>query len=144
MVIDKLAEFSDAQAITVSAASTNSYDLGAPGVAQYNQIQLVRNLGKGMVSPLMCQVVEDFAGGTSLDIALQSDDNSAFSSPKDVFKMNVLLADLVAGYQLPMDKLPREIKERYIRLYYTVNGGPMTAGKISAGIVAAVDGAYKG
>lgn len=144
MILDQLAEFSVAQAITASAASTNSYDTGAPGIVPYNQIQLKKNLGKGQETALLIQVVESFNNLTSLDIHIQSDDDVAFGSPKNVVKMNVLLADLVEGYILPMDKLPRNFKERYMRLFYTVNGTAPTLGKISAGFVAAVDGAYKG
>jgi hypothetical protein len=144
MILDQLALFSDAQAITVDAASTNIMDLGAPGIVPYGQVQLVRNMGKAGEIPLLIQVVEDFATLTSLQVIVQSDSSSAFASPKDLISADIPVADLVAGYIFPIDKLPRGIKEQYIRLYFNVVGANATAGKITAGIVGAVDGAYQG
>ena len=144
MILDQNALFSDKQAITASAASTNFYDLGAPGVTGYNSAQLLRNLGKGKETPLLVQVNEDFDALTSLSIAIQSDEDPAFGTPKTVVEISVPLADLVVGYILPIDKLPRDIKERYVRIFYTVVGLAPTTGQITAGIVAAVDGSYVG
>lgn len=144
MVFDQLSLLSDAQAITGSAVSTNVYDLGAPGIAAYNSVQLKRNLGKGMDTPFLIQVVEDFNLLTSLQVIVQSDDNSAFSSAKNVMSVTVPLADLKAGFIFPIDRLPRSITEQFIRLSYVVSGSAPSAGKITAGAVAAVDGAYIG
>lgn len=144
MVFDQLSLFSDAQAITATANSTDFYDLGVPGVAAYNSVQLRRNLGKGKETPLLIQVVEDFNTLTSLQIIVQSDDNAAFSSAKDVMSVTVPLAELKAGFICPIDKLPRGITERFIRLRYVVAGTDPTLGKITAGVVGAVDGAYIG
>lgn len=145
MVLDILSLFSDSQAITATAASTNSYDLGAPGVIPYGNIQLRKRLGKTECNlPLLIQVVEDFDNLTSLRIAIETDDNSAFSSPKEVIGVDVLLADLKAGFISPIESLPRGVNERYMRLKYTVTGAAPTVGKITAGFVAAVDGSYQG
>lgn len=143
MILDQNAIFSDAQAIVASAVSTNTYDLGLPGVAAYNSVQLKRNIGKGCEIPLLIQVVEDFDALTSLTIHVQSDDNVGFSSAKNVMSETVLLADLKAGYISNIDKLP-EIKEQFIRLSYVVAGSNPTVGKITAAFVGAVDAAYKG
>ena len=43
-------------------------------------------------------------------------------------------ADLTAGKQAAVLKLPSNLR-RYIRVYYTVGTGPLTAGKFSAQIV---------
>jgi hypothetical protein len=144
MILDELSIFSDAQAVTVSAASTNVYDLGAPGVAAYNQIQLKRNLGKGSQIPLLIQVVEDFATLTSLTFSVQTDNDVAFGSPKVIMSETVAVADLKEGYISVIDKLPRNVTERYVRIFYTVAGSSATAGKVTAAFVGAVDGAYKG
>ena len=144
MILDQNAIFSDAQAIVAPAVSTNTYDLGLPGVAAYNSVQLKRNIGKGCEIPLLIQVVEDFDALTSLTIHVQSDDNVGFSSAKNVMSETILLADLKAGYISKIDKLPRETKEQFIRLSYVVAGSNPTVGKITAGFVGAVDGAYKG
>lgn len=139
MILDQNTLLSNAQAVTASAASTNCLDLGAPGVIPYGQIQMQRNLGSGKI-PLLIQVVEDFATLTSLTVTVQTDSSDSFASPKDVISSHAVpVADLVAGYIFPVDKLPRGIVERYIRVYFTVGGSDATAGKITCGIVGAVD-----
>lgn len=123
--------FSDRQAITATAASTNTIDLG-PIMAGVK-----RDIGPGKPIPLLLQVVEDFAaaGAATLAVSLQVDDNTAFSSPKTVASLSAMdLASLKAGKQLPLDYIPRGTDERYMRLNYTVGTGPMTAGRITAGI----------
>lgn len=132
MILDNQTLFSDDQAITTTAASTNIIDLGpiAPGI--------VRDIGPGKPIPVLVQVTEDFdaAGAATLTVAVQVDDNESFSSPKTVISTGALaLADLVAGYQVKLDYIPRGTDERYLRLNYTVDTGPMTAGKIKAGIL---------
>lgn len=147
MILDIRSLFSNKQAVVATAASTNSYDLGVPGVSMPGQVQLKRNMGKGIKIPVLVQINEKFVSGdgmTSMDIALQTDEDVAFGSPKTVLTVNVLIADLIAGYVWPVEFLPRDIKERYVRFYYTLNGGTASAGKVTAGIVAAVDGSYQG
>jgi len=135
--------FSDQQVITASAVSTNTYDLGAPGRTAYNSVQLRRNIGI-CEEPLLIQVTETFNTLTSLVVEIQTDDNVAFTSPKVVLSVTVPLANLIEGYISPIDNLPRGVKERYLRLNYTVVGANPTLGKITAGFVGAVDGAYRG
>lgn len=145
MILDKRSLFSDQQAITGTENSDNYYDLGAPGVAVVGErVQLLRNMGKGGHIPMLVQVNEDFNNLTSLDIVMQQDEDSAFGSAKEVFRVTVLLADLVAGYICPIDKLPRGVTERYLRFRYEVTGSAPSTGKITAGFVAAVDGSYQG
>lgn len=145
MILDIRSLFSNLQAITATANSTNVYDLGAPGIAHAGSlVQLKRNMGKAGNIPMLVQVNEDFNNLTSLDIVMQSDEDEAFGSAKEVFRVTVLLADLVAGYICPIDKLPRGITERYLRFRYEVTGAAPTTGKISAGFVMAVDGSYQG
>lgn len=144
MILDDQAIFSDAQAITGDAASTNIIDLGAPGVTAYNQAQLVRNLGKGKHIPLLIQVVEDFDALTSLEIIVQGSVDEAFTSPVAVMSETVPLGELVVGRISRIDKVPREFKFRYMRIFYNVNGANPTVGQITAGIVGAVDGSYQG
>lgn len=132
MILDNQTLFSDQQAITVTAASTNVIDLSpiAGGLA--------RDIGPGKPIPVLVQVTEDFdaAGAATLTVSLQVDDNSSFSSPKTVISTAAIaLADLKAGYQVNLDYVPRGTNERYMRLNYAVGTGPMTAGKVHAGIL---------
>jgi len=145
MILDNRSIFSDQQPITATANSTNVYDLGAPGIAHVGSlVQLKRSMGKAGKIPLLIQVNEDFDALTSLDIVFQSDNDEAFGSAKEIFRITVLLADLVKGYKAPIDKLPRNVTERYIRFRYEVTGAAPTQGKITAGFVMAVDDSYVG
>lgn len=141
MILDTKSTFSDNQAITADAASTNYMDLKALGITAYNAAQLKHNRGIAEKIPLLIQVTEDFATCTSVTVQFQTDDNSSFSSAKNIIECTVLLAELKKGFIFPIDKLPRNVKERYCRLNYVVNGSDATAGKIFAGFVLAVDGA---
>ena len=145
MILDNQVLFSDAQAITAAslAASTNVIDLGAPGSAAYNNVSLRRRMDKGH-TPLLIQVVEDFAGAATLiNVKVQESVDAAFSSPVTLVEHDILAADLVAGYICPIDELPRNIEKRYLRIAYTPDG-IQTAGKFTSGIVAAIDSGYKG
>lgn len=131
MILDQQTLFSDRQAITATAASTNIIDLSPRGIG------IVRDIGPGKAIPVVVQVVEDFAaaGAATLALTLQVDEDAAFGSPKTVATVAAVpVASLKAGYQLPLDFIPRGTNERYMRLNYTVATGPMTAGRITAGI----------
>ncbi len=123
MLLDQQAIFSAAQAITATAASTNTIDTGSS-----------KDSGKGGDVPLLIQVVEAFNNLTSLTVTVQTDDNTAFSSPADVLSLVVPVASLTVGYKTPVITLPMKM-ERYIRLNYTVTGTAPTTGKVTAGIV---------
>ena len=121
MILDKENLFSEDQAITVTAASTNLIDLGAA----YK--------GEGEPVNILAQVTTAFAGGTSVACKLQTDDNASFSSATDVLDSGAIAtATLAQGYKFKFSVLPNDL-ERYIRLYFTVVG-TMSAGKVFAGL----------
>jgi hypothetical protein len=146
MIFDNTLLFSDAQAITADAASTNVVDLGATGTPYGASAALVRDIGKGKKIPLSISVTETFNNLTSLVVQLQVDDNSAFSSPKVVAQSGVILAaELIAGNPIVFpDYIPEGANERYLRLYFDVTGTAPTTGKITAGVVAARQTNYVG
>lgn len=133
MIFDNQALFSDAQAITATAASTNTIDFGPVS-------STIKNLdfGKGDPVALLVQVVEDFNTLTSLQIDLELDSTTTFTPDRTIPLGTYALADLKAGRQIYSDQLPRGINKQYGRLKYTVNGTDPTTGKITAGIVAGV------
>lgn len=134
MILDSENLFSDKQAITANAASTNVIDLGATGTPKLrNASALIRDISKGEEIPLLVQFVEAFNNLTSLTVAVETDDNSAFSSAKVVHSQVVALADLALGKRLSIRELPYGVAERYLRLNYTVTGTAPTTGKITAG-----------
>lgn len=134
MRLDSQAIFSDAQEITASAASTNVVEISKPN-GKLSEVAFGHDI------PLLIQVVEDFAGLTSLKVGVQTSDNEAFSSPETLVESTLLLADLKAGKKFPIKSVPAGNKG-YMRLYYTV-AGTATAGKITAGIVDAIDNSYQ-
>lgn len=131
MIFDQQTLLSDAQAITATAVSTNVIDLGPIKTG------IVRDIGKGKQIPLLIQVTEQFtaAGAGTLTVSLQVDDNEAFSSAKTVWTSPALaLATLKPGFIVIPEYIPRGTDERYMRLNYVVATGPMTAGKVTAGV----------
>lgn len=124
MYLDKQNQFSAAQAITATAVSTNIIDLGD-----------AKDHAPGHKLPLNAKVVTTFASNTSLTVALQTDDNTSFSSATVVSQTGAVpVATLVAGYDFTIG-VPFEGLERYIRLNYTIGGSNATAGAVTAGIV---------
>lgn len=143
MIFDNTLLFSDNQAITASAASTNiidtgSYDPVLPGGTSGQ----ARDLGKGTKIPLLIQVTETFdtaAEDGTLAISLRLDSTSTITPDKTISLGTFTEAELVAGFQIPFDYIPKGTNLQYMQLYYTVGGaGNFTAGKIKAGIVAGV------
>ena len=134
MIFDLTTMFSNAQAITADAASTDVLDLGVVGRVYGAAADLTKDIGKGNCIPILIQVVETFNTLTSLTIALQTDDADTFGSAKTVWSAVVALADLKAGKVIVPEFIPRGTDERFMRLYYTVTGTAPTLGKITAGV----------
>jgi len=98
------------------------------------------------MAPYVVQVVEAFEGATSLQVELQGSDVDASATRWDspvtlATSAAVPVADLVAGYQFTLGALPIRYNT-YLRLYFTVVGGPFTAGAVDAGFVADRQTAY--
>ena len=137
MLLDGETQFSNRQAITTTAVSTNIIDLGATGTRANNTSPLTRDIG-GWDNDLLIQVTQDFAGGTSVQVQIQTDDNAAFSSPTTVASSEVApVASLKAGYRFGLADFPIKTSERFVRLNYVVVG-TMTAGTITAAVTAGV------
>jgi len=112
MILDAHTSFSNGQALTGSAASTDSIDFSA-----------IREIGVGEQLYILVNVPVA-AGGTTptLSVGLQVDDNSAFSSPATLFTSPVYAAAaLTAGAQF-VYPLPVTGMERHARLNYTMTG----------------------
>lgn len=138
MIFDDTLIFSRAQAITVTAPSTNTIDVGANGTP-YGGSALVRDLGGGAEIPLAAQVVTTLTGGTSLQLVYQVADDTGFSTNLEniVLTGAIPAAELVAGYQFAIKAVPYRSRRRYHRLNW-VAVGTFAAGAVTAGIVTAV------
>ena len=128
--------FSDDQAITGDADSTNVIDLGVAETPYGGKAALNDDVGKGAKIPLLVQVTADFNTLTSLNIALSTGATTALGTT--IATQNILLADLIAGKQINLDFLPNGIVERYLGIEYDVVGTDPTLGNITAGIVMGV------
>lgn len=124
--------FSDDQAITASADSTNVIDLGVTGTPYGAVAPLNGDVGKGNKVCVLVQVTEAFNTLTSLEIKISVGTTSALGTT--VVSKVVPLADLVVGYQFPVDVLPNGIDQRYLGIEYVVAGTAPTTGKVTAGI----------
>lgn len=128
--------FSDDQAITASADSTNVIDLGVAGTPFDAAAALNQDIGKGAKIPILVQVTEAFDNLTSLEIKISTGATTALGTT--IASQTILLADLVVGKQMNLDFLPNGIVERYLGIEYVVVGTAPTVGKITAGITMGV------
>lgn len=130
MIIDKSLEFSDAQALTATADSTNVVDLSSaspvgPGTTLYIVMQL--------------DVATDFTtGDETYVISIETDDNAAFSSAEVLATISFVGANAagtrkVFGFTYT--------NQRYIQLLYTL-AGTTPSMTISAWISADLASAY--
>jgi len=137
MIFDNQSMLSDQQAITASAPSTNVIDLGKTGTAYGHAAAVKRDIGPGSAIPLRAQVTEAFTAGgaATLQVQLEVSATENFAAPKVVWQTPAIaLADLKPGKVFVPEYITRGTDERYFRLNYVVASGPMTAGKITAGV----------
>ena len=117
MILDDLLKLADAQESTVSTASTSYVDTIAKGDS-YEGAWLYVRIDTACTS----------AGATTVDFALQTDDNTSFSSATTLVSTGATAkASLTSGKEFAL-RIPAGA-ERYIRGYVTVATGPLLAGK---------------
>lgn len=82
------------------------------------------------------------AGGTSVKLALQTADDSAFASPTTLYTTEAIpLAKLTLGAKAAAFRLPRGLK-RYSRIYVTPTG-TFTAGALNIFMVSGDQHSYR-
>ena len=125
MILDKQNLFSEDQAITTTAVSTNIIDLGT------DDSEVVTPNNKD--AEILAQVTTTFVGATSVALSLYTDADVAFGSATLMFTTAAVAnASLVAGYKFKVPTLPEDV-ERYVRMTYTVVG-TASAGTVMAGL----------
>ena len=122
MYVDAQGLFSDAQAVTTTAASTNLVDFGVDG-----------NIGIG--EPMCVVVVVDVAlddgnGDETYVVSLEADDNSGFSSAATIASKTAARGD-AAGTRYVLPLPPDDSGERFLRVKYT-HGGTSPSGTYTA------------
>jgi len=128
MIVDVKNMFSDAQALTADAVSTNVIDLAATNT--------LKDIGAGQPLYLVFKVttVLDSAGeAATLTLTLESDDNTSLSSATTHWTSEAIAeATLVAGYTrviaLPVEKT----YQRYLGVRYNAGTEDFTSGNVTA------------
>lgn len=125
MILDNELKFSDSQAVTSAAASTNSVDLGA-----------VRDIGTGEDLYVVVTVdveLADSGSNSTLDVVLRGDSTSTFT-PDATQTLFTIPQGAAAGsqYFAKLDPASAPLQLRYIQLYYSPNNGDLSAGSVSA------------
>lgn len=122
MLLDQENVFSDNQAITADAVSTNVIDFTKAGMAPGNPLSVI------------AQVTEAFNTLTSLTVTVQSSVDEAFTSPINHQSVTIALASLTLGKRIDLGSLLDGVKQ-YVRLNYDVTGTNPTLGKITAALL---------
>ena len=111
MILDKELEFSSAQVVTATAASTNVIDLG-----------VARDVGAGERMELVVTAKTALTG--TLATIIQGSVDEAFTSPVTIQTLPSMPAAAPAGSKVQAYLQPVETAYRYIRLQYSgLTGG---------------------
>ncbi len=131
MILDAQNLFSDAQAITAAAASTNLIDLGE-----------ARDIGVGenlFVVLIVDTAFTDADSNSTLAVVLQTDALAAFGSPTNGQTLFTVPALAAIGSKHIARIQPDALNERHVRLYYTPANGNLTTGAVTAFITHDID-----
>lgn len=132
MIFDKQLTFSDAQAVTAQAVSTNVVDLKLAGY----------DLGSGENLYLVVQVdttFDDTGDNSTLTVELVTDDADTMGTPTVVQTLGSFAANAAAGSRIIARIQPSSAYERYIAIRYTPVNGDLSAGAVTAFIAHDVD-----
>ena len=134
MITDKLLRVSEDQAITTTAFSTDTIDLGT-----------ARDIGEGTALYMNFAVTTALANGTSVKFEVVISDNANLSSPVVVGSSDAILtAALTVGKNVVV-RINPDIAgkgKRYLGARYTV-AGTFNAGKVTADVVETIGDGQK-
>jgi len=139
MYVDTQTEFSDAQAVTSTAISTNVIDLFAgTGGGTPLTAETFLDIGQGEDVFLVIQTAvncTDSGSDATVTFTLESADNAGLSTNAQVHFSTgaVAFANYAnAGTRVATIALPAALYRRYLGVRYTVASGPLTAGAFDA------------
>lgn len=124
MYVDAQNLFSDAQAVTATAPSTNLIDFGS-----------VRDIAVGRelyVIIIVDTAFTDASSDSTVTVTIETDDNTGFSSAAIIQTIGTFAALSAAGARLVARLQPDAGWERYVRLKYTVANGDLSTGALTA------------
>lgn len=136
MYIDSQELFSDAQAVTATAISTNVLDLNPDGFGLSNAVQDI-GVGDETVYLVVMTVttITDTGSDATLIVTLESDTAVGLATAPVVHYSSGTLAFATyatAGTVVVQTPLPLGDYKRYLGVRYTVASGPFTAGALTA------------
>ena len=134
MITDKLLRVSEDQALTTTAFSTNTIDLG-----------VARDLGEGTALYMNFAVTTALANGTSVQFEVVSSANANLGTPTVIGSSDAILtAALTAGKNVVV-RINPDIAgkgQRYLGARYTI-AGTFNAGKVTADVVETIGDGQK-
>lgn len=128
MLLDKYLTFSEAQAVTVTADSTNILDLRDNGDDLGRLLNLFVQMGLAGTA----------AGSATLTITVETCATEGGSYTVVHTTGAIAVASLTAGAKVLDIALPTGLL-RYVKLVYTVATGPLLTGTVTAGITPSRD-----
>lgn len=130
--LDARAEFSDAQAVTATAISTNVMDRKGAGLAP----NATDNIGAPATAYLVVSMDDGAtaAGAATVTVTLESADNAGLSTNPVVHYSSgaKALAAMTAGATVAVIPLPADAYKEFLGVRYTVATGPLTGGTFNA------------
>jgi len=134
MITDAQNQFSNAQAVTATAVSTNYIDL-----SQFRDIGTGENLYIGVN---VAVAMTDAGSDSTITVTLESDEDTAFSDPNVAQTLGTFAALSAIGTRIIARIQPGVIllgEDRYIQLRYTAANGNLTTGSFTAEIFEDID-----
>ena len=142
MYVDSQIEFSDAQAVTATAISSNVYDLfsmglggGATDVTPNTRLDIGQGSDHLYLVVNTAVTATDTGNDATLTITLESADDAGLTTNAQVHYSSGAIAFAsfaTAGTNLVAIRLPSAPFRRYLGVRYTVANGPLTAGAFDA------------
>ena len=125
MLVDNELLFSDAQAVTAAAASTNSIDLGSP-----------RDIGTGENLYLVVVVkaaMTDAGSDSSVTVALEGDSTTTFTPDATEDVLSIPAGSAVGDvFYVRLNPGSAPLQYQYVQLRYTPQNGDLTTGAFTA------------
>lgn len=124
-IIDANLRFSNGQAITNNFVSQNVIDLSA-----------IRDIGVGRtpyVVAIVTTQLADSGDNSNCTVYLQTDEYAALNAATNTQTLGVFATNAPVGTRIgPIAISPGKANERYLGLFYSMGGGDMSAGAVTA------------